>query len=79
MLIFLSTRWGKLQRRGEVREMRTRKDWVEQVRKLVDEDFSLAEKILLVMDNANQRFENTHHRASLYETYPEEDAKRIKR
>jgi hypothetical protein len=55
---------------------------------LVDEDFPLAEKIILVMDNANQRFanqrfenqrfENTHNIASLYETYPEEEAKRIK-
>jgi hypothetical protein len=60
-------------RRGKVREKRMRKDWVEQVRKLVDKDFSLAEKILLVMDNLN-----THHRASLYETYPEEEAKGIK-
>ncbi|MDR3115287.1 MAG: transposase [Treponema sp.] len=38
----------------------------------------MAEKIILVMDNANQRFENTHNIASLYETYPAEEAKRIK-
>jgi transposase len=43
------------------------------VKKLVDEDFPLAEKILLVMDNLN-----THNIASLYETYPAEEAKRIK-
>jgi hypothetical protein len=47
-------------RRGEVTEKRTRKDWAEQIRKLVEEDFPMAEKIILVMDNANQRFENTH-------------------
>jgi hypothetical protein len=40
---------------------------------LVDEDFPLAEKIILVMDNLN-----THNIASLYETYPAEEAKRIK-
>jgi hypothetical protein len=60
-------------RRAEVTEKRTRKDWAEQVRKLVDEDFLLAEKIILVMDNLN-----THNIASLYETYPAEEAKRIK-
>jgi hypothetical protein len=49
--MFMAPREGW--RRGEVKEKRTRKDWAEQVRKLVDEDFSLAEKILLVMDNAN--------------------------
>jgi hypothetical protein len=37
-----------------------------------------AEKIILVMDNTNQRFENTHSIASLYATYPAEEAKRIK-
>jgi hypothetical protein len=60
-------------RRAEVTERRTRKDWAEQVKKLVDEDFPMAEKILLVMDNLN-----THNIASLYETYPAEEAKRIK-
>jgi hypothetical protein len=74
--MFMAPREGW--RQGEVRENRTRKDWAEQVRKPVDEDFPLAEKILLVMDNANQRFENTHHRASLHETYPKEEAKGIK-
>jgi hypothetical protein len=60
-------------RHAEVREQRTRKDWAEQIKRLVDEDFPEAEKIVLVMDNLN-----THNRASLYETYPAEEAKRIK-
>jgi hypothetical protein len=60
-------------RRGEVTEKRTRKVWAEQVRKLVDEDCPLVEKIILVMDNLN-----THNIASLYETYPAEEAKGIK-
>jgi hypothetical protein len=43
------------------------------VRKPVDEDFPLAEKIIPVMDNLNM-----HNIASLYETYPAEEVKRIK-
>jgi transposase len=30
------------------------------------------------MDNANLRFENTHSVASLYETFPAEEAKRLR-
>jgi hypothetical protein len=40
-------------RRVEVTETRTRADWAGQVKKLVDEDFPDAEKIVLVMDNLN--------------------------
>jgi hypothetical protein len=39
----------------------------------VDEDFPLAEKIILVIDHLNM-----HSIASLYETFPAEEAKRIK-
>lgn len=51
---------------------RTRKDWTEQIRRLVDEDFYYAEKVVLVMDNLN-----THNPASLYEAFAPEEAKRI--
>jgi transposase len=60
-------------RRVEITEQRTRKDWAGQVKRLVDEDFPLAEKIILVMDNLN-----THNVASLYETFPAEEAKRLR-
>jgi transposase len=60
-------------RRAEITEQRTRKDWAEQVKRLVDEDFPLTEKIILVMDNLN-----THSVASLYETFPAEEAKRLR-
>jgi transposase len=60
-------------RRAEVTEQRTRKDWAEQIKRLVDEDFPLAGKIIVVMDNLN-----THSIASLYETFPAEEAKRLK-
>jgi hypothetical protein len=59
-------------RRVEVTERRTRRDWAEQVRRLVEEDFPEAEKIVLVMDNLN-----THGPASLYERYEPATAKRI--
>jgi transposase len=60
-------------RRADITEQRTRKDWAEQIQHLVDEDFPLAEKIMLVMDNLN-----THNIASLYETFPAEEAKRLR-
>jgi hypothetical protein len=60
-------------RRAEITEQRRRKDWAEQEKTLVDEDFPLAEKILLVMDNLNR-----HSIASWYETYPAGEAKRLK-
>jgi hypothetical protein len=41
-------------RRAEITEERTREDWAEQVKKLVDEDFPLAEKIILVIENLNR-------------------------
>jgi hypothetical protein len=38
-------------RRADITEQRTGKDWAEQIQQLVDEDFPVAEKIILVMDN----------------------------
>ena len=40
-------------RRVEVTDRRTRTDWAEVVRKLVDEDYPDKERIVLVMDNLN--------------------------
>ncbi len=59
-------------RRVEVTERRTRTDWAEVVRKLVDEDYPDRERIVLVMDNLN-----THHPSSLYEAFEPEEARRI--
>ena len=59
-------------RRVEVRERRTRTDWAEVVRRLVDEDYPDRERIVLVMDNLN-----THHPASLYEAFEPAEARRI--
>jgi transposase len=59
-------------RRAAITEQRTRKDWANQIKQLVDEDFPDARKIVLVMDNLN-----THNSASLYETFSPEEANRI--
>jgi hypothetical protein len=61
-------------RRVESSVQRTRQDWAEQIRKLVDEDFPQAQAIRLVCDNLN-----THSIASLYETFPPEEAHRLAR
>ena len=51
---------------------RTKRDWARVVRELVDVHYPGAEKIVLAMDNLN-----THTPASLYETFPTAEAKRI--
>jgi hypothetical protein len=60
-------------RRAEITGRRTKKDWSYQIKKLVDLDFPDAEKIILVMDNLN-----THAIGSLYETFPPDEARRIR-
>ena len=55
-----------------VREHRTAFDWAEEIQYLVDDMYSDAEKIVLVMDNLN-----THKPASLYKKFKPEEARRI--
>jgi hypothetical protein len=59
-------------RHVEVTERRTRVDWAQVVKDLVDVHFPDAERIVLVMDNLN-----THSPASLYEAFAPAEAKRI--
>ena len=59
-------------RQVEVTEHRTKKDWAECMRQLVDEIYPQAERIVVVMDNLN-----THTKASLYEAFEPAEAKRI--
>jgi hypothetical protein len=49
------------------------------VKSIVTEQYPLAEKVVLVMDNANLRFENTHTISSLYEAFPETEAFKLAR
>ena len=60
------------QRQVKVTERRTRQDWAEVIRELVDERYPAAERLLLVMDNLN-----THTLGSLYETFPPAEARRL--
>jgi hypothetical protein len=56
----------------EITETRTRVDWAQQIKTLVDVYYPQAAKIRLVMDNLN-----THSIGSLYEAFPPEEARRI--
>jgi DDE superfamily endonuclease len=59
-------------RHVKVTERRTRRDYAECVRELVDGHYPRVKKIRLVQDNLN-----THDGASLYETFPPKEARRI--
>ena len=61
-------------RRTSVRAHRTRIDWAEELRQLLEQDYPNARKIHLVCDNLN-----THHIASLYEAFPADQAHRLAR
>jgi len=56
----------------EVTQTRTRIDWAEQMKNLVDVYYPQATTIRVVMDNLN-----THSLGSLYEAFPPEEARRI--
>ena len=55
-----------------VTEHRTRIDWAQQIKEMLDVRYPDAIKVLLVMDNLN-----THTPASLYEAFPPEEARRL--
>ena len=55
-----------------VTEHRTRKDWATQIQQMLDERYSSATQVRLVMDNLN-----THNIASLYETFEPKEARRL--
>jgi hypothetical protein len=55
-----------------VTAQRTKVDWAQQIKELIDVRYPHAERIVLVMDNLN-----THTPASLYEAFPPAEAKRL--
>lgn len=59
-------------RYAEAFEHRTKKDWAQRVKWVLDNQYPDAEKVVLVMDNLN-----THVIASFYETFPAEEAFRL--
>ena len=56
----------------EALERRTKVDWANMVKKILDEQYPEAKKVVLVMDNLN-----THDTSSLYETFQPEEALRL--
>lgn len=56
----------------QVTERRTRVEWAEFIREMVDTRYAHVDKVVLVMDNLN-----THEVASLYQAFPPEEASRI--
>jgi transposase len=56
----------------DVTERRTKADWAQQIKELVDERYPEAKRIVLVMDNLN-----THTPASLYEAFDPKEARRL--
>jgi hypothetical protein len=61
-------------RRVSSRDQRTRRDWAEEVRMLLEVDYPDAERVTLVCDNLN-----THDITSLYATFDAETAHRLAR
>jgi DDE superfamily endonuclease len=59
-------------RQVAVTEQRTKRDFAQQMKALVDEHFPAAEVIRVVLDNLN-----THTPAALYEAFPPEEARRL--
>lgn len=59
-------------RHVKVTQRRTKLDFAEVIRELVDVHFPAAEKIVLVMDHLN-----THKPSSLYEAFPPAEARRL--
>jgi len=55
-----------------ITERRTRKDWAQQIKQMLNERYPEAIKVRLVMDNWN-----THNMASLYETFEPREARRL--
>lgn len=59
-------------RQVRVSERRTRRDWADCIKELVDVHYPAAERIVLVLDQLN-----THSPASLYDAFPPAEAKRL--
>lgn len=60
-------------RRVAVHETKTRIDWAQEIRRLLDEDYPEATKVILVCDNLN-----THTIGSLYEAFEPAEARRLR-
>jgi hypothetical protein len=70
--IFLAVEPLDGKREVRITEQRTRIEWASFIRKLLDERYPDAKKVVLVMDNLN-----THDTASLYAAFPAEEARKL--
>lgn len=59
-------------RQVKITERRTRVDWANFIKEMLEERYPDAEKVVLVMDNLN-----THNTASLYTAFPAEEARHL--
>jgi hypothetical protein len=59
-------------RKVKITERRTRIDWAHFIKEMLEERYSDAEKVVLVMDNLN-----THNAASLYTAFPPAEARNL--
>ena len=70
--IFLFTEPHAGWRNAEAKQQRTRTDWAERIKWLLDERYPNVQCVILVCDNLN-----THNIASLYEAFEPEEALRL--
>lgn len=70
LFMFFEPLAGK--RQVMIRDQRTKRDWAECIRELVDVHYPEAERITVVLDNLN-----THNLSSLYEVFEPVEARRI--
>ena len=59
-------------RKVKITGQRTRLDWAHFIKEMLEERYTDAEKVVLVMENLN-----THNTASLYTAFPPEEAKQL--
>jgi hypothetical protein len=59
-------------RQAVATQRRTRQDWAQQIKELLDGRYAAAHKVVLVLDNLN-----THTPASLYETFGAAEARQL--
>jgi len=69
---FLFTEPLRSWRKVHVRRTKTKKDWAEEIRELLDVDYAGAAKVILVCDNLN-----THTMGALYEAFEPQEARRL--
>lgn len=71
--VFMANEPLKGKRLVEITEYKTKKDWAKFVKRISDEMYPQAKKIILVMDNYK-----THSASAFYETFSPEESRRLR-